>query len=73
MTRLAKEGLLGMLSQVRLSRCEPCLVGKATKKPFAKAFRALSSLELIHSDISGPLNLRALNGAIYFLTLIDHF
>ena len=34
MTRLVKEGLLGSLPQVRLPICEPCLAGKATKKPF---------------------------------------
>ena len=66
MTRLAKEGLLGSLSHVRLPRCEPCLAGKANKKPFGKASRALSSLELIPFDICGPLNIRARNGAIYF-------
>jgi len=73
MARLAKEGLLGSLTKVRLPRCEPCLAGKATKKPFGKASRALSSLELIHSDICGPMNVKARNGAVYFLTLIDDF
>ena len=73
MTRLAKEGLLGSLTQVMLPRCEPCLAGKVTKKPFGKASRALSSLELIHSDICGPLKVRARNIAVYFLSLIDDF
>ena len=73
MTRLAKEGLLGSLTQVRLPRCESCIASKATKKPFGKAFKVLSSLELIHSDICRPLNVRARNGAVYFLTLIDDF
>jgi len=73
MTRLAKGGLLGSLTQVRLPRSEPCLANKATKKPFGKASRALSSLELLHSDICGPLNVGARNGAIYILTLIDDF
>ena len=44
MTKLAKEGLLGSLTQVRLPRCEPCLASKATKKPCGMASRALSSL-----------------------------
>ena len=44
-----------------------------TKKPFRKASRALSSLELIHSDICGPMNVKARNGAVYFLTFIDDF
>jgi len=73
MTRLAKEGLLCSLTQVRLPKCEPPLAGKATKKPFGKPSRALSSLELIHSDICGPMNVRARNGVVYFLTFIDDF
>lgn len=73
MTRLAKEGLLGSLTKVKLPKCEPCLAGKATKKPFGKASRALGTLDLIHSDICGPMNVKARNGAIYFLTLIDDY
>jgi len=45
MNGLAKEGT------VKLPRCESCLVGKATTKPFGKDSKASSSLELIHSDI----------------------
>ena len=73
MTRLAREGLLGSLTQVKLPICEPCLVGKATKKPFGKASRALSSLELIHSDICGPMNVKARTGAVYFSHLLTIF
>jgi len=32
--RLAKEGLLDRLTRVKLPRCESCLAGKATMKPF---------------------------------------
>jgi len=72
-TRMVKEGLLGLLTQVRQLRCEPCLASRAIKKPFGKASRALSSLELFHSNICGLLNVVAHNGAIYILTLIDDF
>ena len=57
--RLAKEGLLDQLTRVKLPRCESCLAGKATMKPFGKAMRASSPLELIHSDICGPMNVKA--------------
>jgi hypothetical protein len=50
MARLAREGLLGPLAKVDLPICEPCLVGKACRKPFGKAVRATQPLELIHSD-----------------------
>jgi len=64
MTQLVKEGLLGSLTQVRQPRCEPCLASRTIKKPFGKASRVFSSLELFHSDIFGPLNVVAHNGAL---------
>jgi len=39
MRKLAK-GLLNYLTKVKLPRCESCLVGKVTAKPFGKASRA---------------------------------
>ncbi|KAH9618858.1 hypothetical protein KSS87_009464, partial [Heliosperma pusillum] len=73
MNRLAKDGLLDKLTRVKLPICEPCLAGKASKKPFSKASRASTPLELIHSDICGPLNVKARHGATYFLTFIDDY
>ena len=34
---LAREGLLGLLTKVELSICEPCLMGKLIRKPFRRA------------------------------------
>ncbi|KAL0309050.1 UNVERIFIED_CONTAM: Retrovirus-related Pol polyprotein from transposon TNT 1-94 [Sesamum radiatum] len=45
MTRLAREGLLGSLAKVNLPTCEPCMAGKARRKPFWKANRATQHLE----------------------------
>jgi len=73
MSQLAKEGLLDQLTEVKLPRCESCLAGKATAKPFDKASRASSPLELIHSDICGPMNVKARHGAFYFLAFIDDY
>ena len=73
MTRLAREGLLGPLAKVDLPVCEPCLAGKACRKPFGKAVRATQPLELVHSDICGPMNVKARHGASYFLTFIDDY
>ena len=73
MSRLVKEGLLKRLTKVKLPRCESCLAGKATAKPFGKASRALNPLELIHSDICGPMNVKARHWAFYFLTFIDDY
>ena len=72
LARLAREGLLGSITNVSLPMCEPCL-GKACRKPFGKAPRATHPLELVHSDICGPMNVKARHGASYFLTFIDDY
>ena len=53
--------------------CEPCLAGKAKRKPFGKASRASYPLKLVHSDICGPMNVRAHHGSSYFITFIDDY
>ena len=73
MNRLAKEGLLGTIDKVELSTCESCLAGKTARKPFGKGTRADTPLQLIQSDICGPMNVRERHGAIYFITFIDDF
>jgi hypothetical protein len=71
--RLAKAGLLGSLTKEKLPVCEHYLAGKATRLPFDKAKRASSSLQLIHSDICGPMNVRERHGGNYFIIFIDDF
>ena len=73
MNRLAHDSLLGPITKVELSTCEYCLHGKATRKPFGKAVKAELPLQLIHSDICGPMNVRARHGASYFITFIDDY
>ena len=55
-----------------LSKCEACLYGKQFRKKFRnnQAKRALQLLELIHSDLVGPLP-NSLGGSRYFVTFID--
>jgi hypothetical protein len=73
MVSLAREGLLDPLAKVDLPVCEPCLAGKACRKPFGKAVRATQPLEFFHSDICGPMNIKARHDASYFLTYIDDY
>ena len=73
MTRLAREGLLGSLTKVDLQLCEPCLAGKACRKLFGTTKRAAHPIELVYSDICGPMNKKARHGASYFLTLINDY
>ena len=73
MDRLAKEGLLSQIEKVNLSTYENCLAGKIARKPFGKETRAELPLQLIHSDICGPMNIRARYEGVYFITFIDDY
>lgn len=54
--------------------CQICVNGKQTRLPFKHTgSRAKEKLELIHSDVCGPLEVNSLGGARYFLTLIDDY
>ncbi|KAM5569751.1 hypothetical protein ABKV19_016986 [Rosa sericea] len=55
--------------------CEGCAVGKQHRDSFPKekAWRASKPLELIHSDVCGPMNTATHGGNRYFLTFIDDF
>ncbi|KAL0451356.1 UNVERIFIED_CONTAM: hypothetical protein Slati_1113700 [Sesamum latifolium] len=55
-----------------LPACESCLKGKMTKKPFMRQSTLASCLlDLIHSDVCGPLNTQARGGFSYFITFTD--
>ena len=71
--RSAKVGLLGSIDKIDFPVYEQCLVGKATRLPFGKVKIACFPLELIYSDICGPMNVGARHGAQYFITFIDDF
>jgi len=72
MSKLAKEGLLDQLTRVKLPRRERCLASKASIKPFSKAMRVSIPLEIIHSNICNPINMKAHHRVTYFITLIDN-
>ena len=57
---MTKDRLLGLLENELLPLCESCLEGKMTKRPFsAKGVRAIVPLELVHTDVCGPINIQA--------------
>ena len=72
--RLVKEGILGDLVLQPMEVCESCLEGKMTKRPFpTKGNRTNALLELVHTDVCGPINIRARGGYEYFITFTnDH-
>jgi hypothetical protein len=53
--------------------CESCVHGKQHRQPFPKsnATRAKDLLEIVHSDVCGPINLPSFTGYRYFITFID--
>jgi hypothetical protein len=58
-----------------LPLCEVCIMGKQHKIPFPKASQSNSTniLELVHSDVCGPMQTAYLGGAKYFKLFIDDF
>ena len=55
-----------------LDACEPCLMGKMTKTLFSETMeQATDLLEIIHTDVCGPMNIEARGGYRYFLTFTD--
>lgn len=55
--------------------CQVCIKGKMTHLPFPVKSRARSAapLDLIHSDICGPMQTQTPQGKRYILTFIDDF
>ena len=71
---MVKEGRLSYLTIQPLLVCTSCLEEKMTKRPFStKDNRSKGVLELIHTDVCGPLNVRARRGFEYFITFINDY
>ena len=54
--------------------CKGCALGKSTKKflPRSKN-RSKGILDLIHSDICGPMSSPLLSGCLYYVLFIDDY
>lgn len=55
--------------------CEDCVVSKQHRDSFPKgnSWRAKKALELVHSDLCGPINPSSNGGKRYIITFIDDF
>ena len=70
---LASMGLLGSVSIENFDYM-PCQLGKQTALPFNKSVsHALSSFDLIHSDVWGPSPIPTQGGSRYFVIFVDDF
>lgn len=55
-------------------QCESCVVGKAHSIPFPKRKESATAVgEIVHADVCGPLQVKSLAGARYFLIFKDEF
>ena len=56
-------------------KCEACILGKQHRLPFnfENSRRARAPLELVHSDLVGPMQTTSIGGSTYFMTFIDDF
>jgi hypothetical protein len=54
------------------SICKGCALGKNTKKAYPHSNRKTSGiLDLIHSDLCGPMTSPSMNGCLYYIIFID--
>ena len=62
-------------SQGKLSFCEACVQGKCHRQPHypLKTIRSKEKLELVHTDVCGPMQTQSFGGSRYFITFIDDY
>ena len=55
--------------------CEACVQGKQTRKPFKTLadVQTTERLQLVHSDVCGPMSTPSLGGAKYFVSFTDDY
>ena len=62
-----------MLDYLEFSLCEHYIYGKHTRLRYGPLDKELGSPpDFVHSDLCGPMPIKSLGGASYFLTFIDN-
>ena len=58
-----------------LSSCESCILAKQYRESFPKemSYRVRAPLEIVHTNLCGPMQMPSSGGSIYFLTFIDDY
>ena len=68
---LKKLNLLPKVKDITISPCDHCLVRKQRRTSFAStSTRKSEVLELVHSNVCGPMEVKSLGGSIYFALLL---
>ena len=67
--------VIGLPKIDNLEFCEGCVYRKQIRVsfPINKAWRASSCLEMVHTDVCGPMSIESLGGSRYFLLFIDDY
>ncbi|KAL8112746.1 hypothetical protein AgCh_020161 [Apium graveolens] len=70
-----KQMVVGLPKIGELKFCEGCVYKKQSKASFpgGKSWRASKCLELVHTDLCGPMKIESLGGSRYFLLVTDDF
>ena len=56
------------------STCEDCMTGKHQMENFlTSTSRAKEHIEIVHTNLCGPMETQSIGGSFYFLTFIDYF
>ena len=67
-------GHLSPLDMTALPVYEPSLEGKMTMRSFkVKGYRAKEVLDVVHTNLCGPMSTRARGGYKYFISFIDDY
>ena len=55
--------------------CEGCIFGKHSNFPFPKisSTKSTQTLELVHSDVCGPMSIQSIGGSRYVMLIIDDY
>ena len=54
--------------------CKQCQLGKMTKSSFkSKSYTACDILELVHTDLCGPIGVKRYHGDQYFILFVDDY
>ena len=59
----------------KLDFCEGCVEGKMSQKPFKSVggIKTTRQLQIVHSDVCGPIPVQSFTGKLYFVTFIDDY
>ena len=69
------KGLESFKADKGFQKCQACVCGKKNRLPFPQQSetRTKDLLDLVHTDVCGPMSAPSKGGAKYFVTFIDDF